>query len=183
MKKILLLLFPIAITACTNEIDNIADEYVNDISDKESVRSTKSLDITPLSSWETRVFSGTPDQQKYKNQKVILNSRVIKGSTGIYLCDVVKVTTKITVTNSDDEIIRAVTNDDRCGYIASTVSTSTPVRGTEVVQDPNNPSIYRVSTTCYRIIASTSGIMYPSNYWIPCNPNNVKLVYKYRHVE
>lgn len=132
------------------------------------------------SGWETVEYTGTPTFQTYNNQKIILNGAAINGVTGTYICQVVKVSCTINVSNPDDEIVRGVSNDTRCGFVPGTASTSSPVRGTQAIQNPSNLNQYTVTSVCYKIITNMAGMAYPSNYWVPCSPDDVTLYYLYR---
>ncbi|MCM1079001.1 MAG: hypothetical protein NC344_04870 [Bacteroidales bacterium] len=129
--------------------------------------------------WQTIVYNGEVAHQTFNNQKVFLNSAAINNVSGIYICQVVKVRGTIVLNNPDDEVVRAV-EDDRCGYVPGTVGTEKPVRGVELEENLNMPGTYTLTTNCYKVISSLSGVAYPSNYWIPCSPDEAKLCYKYR---
>ncbi len=140
---------------------------------------TRSGGIEPQAiEWETVVHNGTVQVGTLKNQKVIMGSMASNGSYGVYICDVATVWIEIDVPDPDAMILRGV-NDNRCGYLPSTVSNATVTRGTYI--DTNQPAgskKQKVATTCYRIITNMAGYNYPKNYWRPCAPEDVKLVYK-----
>lgn len=130
--------------------------------------------------WQTIEYSGSPNLQTFNNQKVLLSGTAVNGVTGYYICQVVKVSCTVNVQDPDEEMIRGVSNESRCGFVPGTASTSSPIRGTQAIVNPSNPSQYTITSVCYKIITNMGGIAYPSNYWVPCNPNDVTLFYQYR---
>lgn len=181
MKTILMLFVALALSACTHDADFEPEGLPSSETGGKDTKPSGSGVSTSSSDWQVCVFDGTPQRLILNKQKVFLRLADSPYAEK-YICEVVKITTQIQVSNPDDELIGKVTNDDRCGYIASTVATSSPVRGTEVIQDSNNPSAYHVTTTCYRVISSASGKHFSANHWLPCKPEEARLIYKYRYV-
>lgn len=131
------------------------------------------------SSWVTREYTGTTTQAKATNQKVLMGAAASGQQYGVYICDVVTVQGKVILDSADDELVRSIENP-ACGYVPSTITKAQPTRGTTAVANINNKKEYILSTTCYRIITDMSGTSYPTNYWRPCAPEQVKLFYEYR---
>lgn len=169
-----------SLSAC-DSVDEPSTPAISALAQHEesSVTSTRSSGIEPQAiEWETIVHNGAVQVGTLKNQKVIMGSMASNGSYGVYICDVATVWIEIDVPDPDAMILRGV-NDNRCGYLPSTVKDATVTRGTYI--DTNQPSGSRkqkVATTCYRIITNMAGYNYPKNYWRPCAPEDVKLVYQ-----
>lgn len=120
------------------------------------------------------VWTGEKRITTYTKQKILMNGAMPMGATGVYICDVKEITA---VTSANPNMIYRSVEDNDCGYISSTVSTSSPVIGTSAVENVGQ-NTFTLKTTCYRIISNAAGMQYPSNYWIPCPPEEALLKYK-----
>lgn len=122
----------------------------------------------------TNTWIGEPSMRTYTKQKVLMSAATPMGTAGIYICDVVEISA---TTDTNSNLVYLGVVDNECGYTPNTIDDSSPVIGTQAIHNAVSNN-YTLKTICYRIISNTAGIQYPSNYWIPCPPEQAKLKYQ-----
>lgn len=137
--------------------------------DGTSVGTNEIINIGTINTW-----TGERSMRTYTKQKVLMGAGTPMGATGIYICDVVEISA---TTDADPNLIYRSVVDNECGYVPNTIDDPSPVIGTQAADIAGQYS-YTLKTVCYRIISNTAGIQFPSNYWIPCPPEQAKLKYQ-----